>query len=392
VRALIDPFSGVAGDMFLGALVDLGLESSFIESLPGALGLEGIGVRVARVQRSGISGVKVDFDIPPQPHGRHLKHILDVVNRCAAPDQVKARASRVFELITNAEAGVHGTTVERVHLHEVGAVDAILDVVGTVWGLERLGVSDVRCGVIALGDGHVDGAHGRMPVPAPATAKLLEGLPVSGGPAGAGELTTPTGAALVRVLSSGPLPPGYVGKTVGYGAGTKDFADRPNLLRITLAEDAPSGQDEEALVLLTADIDDMSPEHLSASAEILRTEGALDVTVTAIAMKKGRSGQRLDVLVTPADASRIAHAILMKTSSIGVRRAEIFRRALPRSESVVSIRGHSIRVKVTRLPDGSLRIKPEADDVRDVTIATGLSAEHISAMAVVEAHRLEVRV
>jgi hypothetical protein len=392
VLAIIDPFSGVAGDMFLGALVDLGLDAEFISRLPATLGLDGVSVRIARTQRCGIGGVKVDFDIPPQPHGRHLKHILEIVDRSPAPPDVKAKASEAFRLIATIEADVHGTTVERVHLHEVGAVDAILDIVGAVWGLAQLGVTDVRCGPIALGEGFVDAAHGRMPVPAPATARLLEGLVVSPGPPGSGELTTPTGAALVRVLARGPAPRTYLPKGVGYGAGTKEFADRPNLLRITLAESLLDRDAHEALLMLAADIDDMSPEHLANAADELRAGGALDVTLSSVVMKKGRFGTRLEALVSPADAARMEEAILMKTSSIGVRRTEIFRRALTRREHLVHVMGHVIRVKAVRLPDGAVRVKPEFDDVRRVTVATGLSMEHISAMAVAEAQRLPASV
>jgi uncharacterized protein (DUF111 family) len=206
--AILDPFSGISGDMFLGALLDAGLEQSFITGLPATLGLEGVTAQVTMVSRGQIACHKVDFTIPPQPHGRHLKHIKAIVEATPAPESVKAKAMQAFTLITECEAAIHGTTVERVHLHEVGSVDAILDIIGSIWGLERLGVQAVYCGTLSLGDGFVDTQHGRMAVPTAATLRLLEGLPVRPGPEGAGELVTPTGAALVRVLSAGPPPPG----------------------------------------------------------------------------------------------------------------------------------------------------------------------------------------
>lgn len=385
--AILDPFSGVAGDMFLGALVDLGLEKEFLEALPAALGLENIGVRISRTQRCGIGAVKIDFDIQPQPHGRHLKHLIEIVNRSAAPDVVKAKAAEAFTLIATVEADVHGTTVERVHLHEVGAVDAILDIVGSIWGVTKLGITDVRCGTIALGDGFVNAAHGEMPVPAPATARLVEGLSVSGGPLGSGELTTPTGAALVRVLSSGSPPKAFVPRKTGYGAGTKEFPTRANVFRITLAD---AGDDShEQIVCLTADIDDMSPEHVALAAEALRGAGALDVTLTPIIMKKGRAGVRLDVLSSPLNADVIERAILIETSSIGVRRSEIFRRALQREIREVAVHGQRVRVKVVRLPDGRTRAKPESDDVRDAAIASGVSVERIAQSAILAAQQFE---
>ena len=217
---------------------------------------------------------------------------------------VKERADLAFTAIAEVEASIHGTTVERVHLHEVGAVDAILDVVGAIWGLSELGVSRVYCGVISLGDGTVSAAHGELPVPAPATLRLLEGQTVRPGPAGSGELVTPTGAALVRVLSEGP-PPAYVPLRSGFGAGTKEFANRPNALRIVLAEPEPA-DDVEQLEWLATDVDDMSAEHVANAADRLRALGALDVTATAVQMKKGRMGLRLEVLTRPSLARRLA--------------------------------------------------------------------------------------
>src|SRR5437763_6312265 len=273
---ILDPFSGIAGDMTLGALLDVGLDPDWLRALPSSLGIDGVGVRIADVKRGDIACKKVDFDIPPQPHGRHLRQLKEVVDRSAAPNVVKERAINAFTLIAEQEASIHATTVERVHLHEVGAVDAILDVVGSVWGFELVGVERVYCGAIATGDGVVQAAHGTLPVPAPATLRLLEGHPVRPGPDGAGELVTPTGAALVQVLSSGAPPREYVPLRSGFGAGTKEFAGRPNALRLIIAECstcAPGGSVEE-LVQLASDIDDMTPEYLAATAEILRESGA----------------------------------------------------------------------------------------------------------------------
>ena len=231
--AVLEPFSGISGDMMLGALVAVGLDPDFLRGLPARLGLEDIGVTIGPVNRAGIACTKVDFTIPPQPHGRHLKHIRAIIEESGAPEAVKATADAVFVALTTAEAEVHGTTVERVHLHEVGAVDAILDVIGSVWGLELLGVERVHCGPIFVGDGTVHAAHGEMPVPAPATLKLLEGIAIRPGPEGSGELVTPTGAALVRVLSAGDLRRASSGRyAVVTGQGRRTFK-RANALRIT---------------------------------------------------------------------------------------------------------------------------------------------------------------
>jgi uncharacterized protein (TIGR00299 family) protein len=384
--AILDPFSGISGDMTLGALVGVGLEPDWLRALPGRLGLEGIGVRVGQVTRGEIACTKVDFDIPPQPHGRHLKQIRELVRRADVPESVKEKADMAFTAIAEIEAEVHGTTVERVHLHEVGAVDAILDVVGSIWGMSELGVSRVYCGVIALGDGSVETAHGTLPVPAPATLRLLEGHAVRPGPGGSGELVTPTGAALVRVLSEGQ-PPAHIPLRSGYGAGTKEFKNRPNALRIVLAEAMTTEAEVEPLEWLATDLDDMSAEHVANAAQRLRELGALDVTTTAVQMKKGRLGVRLEVLARPANARRLEEELFASTTTLGVRRTLIERRALRREQRTVDVLGHAVRVKVATLPGGGQRGKPEYEDVQVVSQATGRSLGDVTSLALAAAEQ-----
>ncbi|MHB0947688.1 MAG: nickel pincer cofactor biosynthesis protein LarC [Gemmatimonadaceae bacterium] len=369
--AILDPFSGIAGDMTLGALLGVGLDPAWLRALPGRLGLDGVQVRIDSVDRASIRCWKVDFDIPPQPHGRHIHQIRAMVERAdEIPTQVRDRANEAFLAIGMAEAEIHGTTIEQVHLHEVGAVDAILDVVGSIWGLRELGVERVYCGPIATGDGTVKSAHGLLPVPAPATLKLLEGHSIRPGPDNSGELVTPTGAALVRVLSAGPPPATWTPLRSGFGAGTKEFRDRANALRITLAEVA-DGRAREEVVQLAADIDDMSPEYLAASAEALRQAGALDVVTLPVTMKKGRAGTRLEVLARPEEADALEALLLRSSTTIGVRRARLERRTLPREERVVTVSGQEVRVKVVTLPTGARRAKPEFEDVLRASQATG---------------------
>jgi len=383
--AILDPFSGISGDMTLGALVDLGLSAEWLTSLPQRLGLDGVTARVSDVHRAGIACKKVDFEIPPQPHGRHLSHIRRILAASGAPEVVRERADAAFTALTAAEAEIHGTTMERVHLHEVGAVDAILDILGSIWGLHELGVSKVYCGALAVGDGFVKAAHGVLPVPAPATLKLLEGFRLRPGPEGAGELVTPTGAALVRVLSSGYTPEEYTPIKSGFGAGTKDPSDRPNALRIILAEDATAAREAsggaEQLAMLATDIDDMTPEHVAAAADALREAGALDVTCITVAMKKGRVGTRIEVLCREPDADRLESMILARTTTIGVRRSRVLRSALARDVRIVDVLGHEVRVKVSALPDGRSRVKPEYEDVRSVAEATGRSLQDVTTLA-----------
>jgi len=383
--AILDPFSGISGDMTLGALVDLGLSAEWLMSLPQRLELDGVTAHVSDVRRAGIACKKVDFDVPPQPHGRHLSHIRRILDASGAPEQVRERADAAFTAVTAAEAAIHGTTMERVHLHEVGSVDAILDILGSIWGLHELGITRVYCGTLVLGDGFVKAAHGVLPVPAPATLKLLEGFPVRRGPEGSGELVTPTGAALVRVLSSGYTPDEYTPIKSGFGAGTKDPADRPNALRIILADEATpahaGSNGEEMLAMLATDVDDMTPEHVAAAADALREAGALDVTCITVAMKKGRVGTRIEVLCRESDAGRLESMVFARTTTIGIRRSRVIRRALARDVRTVEVLGHEVRVKVSALPDGRTRAKPEYEDVRSVAEATGRSLQDVTTLA-----------
>src|SRR5688572_7647196 len=373
--------------MTLGALIDLGLSAEWLMSLPQRLGLDGVTAHVTDVRRAGIACKKVEFAIPPQPHGRHLSHIRKILDASGAPPEVHARADAAFTAVTAAEAEIHGTSIDRVHLHEVGSVDAILDILGSIWGMHELGVTRVYCGTLMLGDGFVTAAHGVLPVPAPATLKLLEGLRVRTGPEGAGELVTPTGAALVRVLSSGFTPVEYTPVKSGFGAGTKDPADRPNALRIILAEESEAssrgtdGAVDERVSVLAADIDDMSPEHLAAAADAARATGALDVTCVTVGMKKGRLGTRIEILCREEDASRFEALLFERTSTLGVRRNSMVRRALARDVRTVEVLGHDVRVKFAALPDGRRRAKPEYEDVRSVAEATGRSLQDVSTLA-----------
>jgi uncharacterized protein (TIGR00299 family) protein len=391
--AILHPFSGISGDMTLGALVALGLDPEWLRGLSGRLGIDGVTTEIKDVKRAGIACTKVDFQIPPQPHGRHLKHIRKIIEESQAPARVKQRADAAFTLITEQEAAIHGTTVERVHLHEVGAVDAILDIVGSIWGLELLGVEHVYCGAIRTGDGTVFAAHGHMPVPAPATMKLLEGHVIRPGPEGSGELVTPTGAALVHTLSEGPEPGAYIPRKSGFGAGTKEFPDRANALRIVLADRAESasgggaGPRDEEVHVLTCEVDDMTPEYLAAAAERLRAGGALDVVLQPVMMKKGRAGTRVELLATPGNAAAVEAMLLAETTSIGVRRSVVRRTALPREKGSVSVLGHQIAIKLVALPDGRRRAKPEFEDVQRVALATGRSPGDIFWLASIEAER-----
>jgi hypothetical protein len=376
--AVLDPASGIAGDMFIGALIDNGLDREWLQQLPQTLGLEGVGVRIADVQRSGVKCAKVDFEIPPQPHGRAVSEIHRLIDGVSIPETVRERAHDAFTAIATIEGAIHGVAPDELHLHEVGAVDAILDVVGSLWGIELLGVERVYNTRVALGDGTVKTAHGVLPVPAPATIRLLEGFNVSHGPPGSGELTTPTGAALLKVLSKGAPPLEYTARSSGYGAGTRDIPHQLNALRIIIGETVLEHEQHhphehvhtEHLHLLSADIDDMSPEELAGAADVLRAKGALDVVLLHTTMKKGRPGTRVEALVQSADLKRIEQTMFGHFTTLGVKTFDVLRSALERESTVVRLSGHDIRVKISTLPDGTRRAKPEFDDLRRVAEET----------------------
>jgi hypothetical protein len=380
--AILDPASGIAGDMFLGALVDVGLDRGWLERLPATLGLSDIGVRIDDVQRSAVHCVKVDFDIPLQPHGRPVSEIHRLIDAAGIPDNVARKAHAAFEAIAVVESEIHGVSADDLHLHEVGSVDAILDVIGSIWGLDLLGIDRVYNTRVSLGDGTVKTAHGILPVPAPATIRLLEGFNVRHGPAGSGELTTPTGAALLRVLSKGAPPAEYVPIKSGYGAGTRDIRGHLNALRIITGDAAHEHHHHhdhrhhsehvhtEHLHVLSADIDDMSPEELAGAADLLRSEGALDVVLLHTTMKKGRPGTRVEALVQTSDLQKLEEKIFLHFTTIGVKTIDVVRKALARESRLVRLDGRDIRVKVATLPDGRQRAKPEFDDLRRVSEET----------------------
>ncbi|MGH7567641.1 MAG: nickel pincer cofactor biosynthesis protein LarC [Gemmatimonadales bacterium] len=369
--AIIDPATGISGDMTLGALIALGLPVGWLEELPHRLGLEGVRVTVRDVSRAGVGCRQVEFAIPPQPHGRHVGELVRLVERAPVSDWVRQRAVRAFQLIGEAEGRVHGVAPEQVHLHEVGAVDAVLDVVGAIEGFEQLGVEAVYHLPVALGTGWVEAAHGRLPVPAPATAILLEGLEVAGaaGPV-EGEATTPTGAALLRVLSSGSPPARWRLVQSGWGAGQRDPERYPNALRVFVAEEATEAG---RVALLATDVDDMSPEYVEPLRQALVTAGALDVQTWPVQMKKGRAGFRVEIVAPEAVADAVTATLFRHSTTAGVRRWVAERATLPRHQLTVQLGPDvAVRVKVLEpVGGGDPRVKPEYDDVLAAARALG---------------------
>jgi pyridinium-3,5-bisthiocarboxylic acid mononucleotide nickel chelatase len=375
-RALIfDPFAGISGDMVVGALVDLGLPAEWLRETVASLALDAE-VGVEQVDRSGIRCTHIHFGLPHEHVHRHLPDVLEIVDRSGVEGRAKEMATSIFQRIAEAEAAVHGVPVEKVHFHEVGALDSILDVVCAAGGLLELGFERCFTRPVAVGSGTVEMAHGSYPLPAPATARLLGGIAVreTGYPE---ECTTPTGAAILAAATGGSPPPNQVVYGAnGYGAGTRNPKGRPNCLRLIACSVAePFG----SVYVVQADVDDLSPEYVAAARDGLLEAGALDVTLLRVDMKKGRPGTRIEVLAPASSLPALTDALFTGTRTIGVRYWEVDRTVLDRAEEVIEWRGQRIRLKRVRLPDGSSRAKPEFEDVVAAARALGLAPHEVRA-------------
>ena len=358
--AYLDCFSGISGDMLLGALVDAGLAIQDLRAELAKLPLSGYEVSAERVTRGGIAGTRVEVRTEPEHTHRGLEDILAIIGRAELPGEVTGPARRTFQRLAEAEARVHSRSLEEVHFHEVGAVDAIIDIVGAFCGLYRLGIQEVYASPLPLGGGWVDTSHGRLPVPAPATVELLRGVASYGGPVEA-ELVTPTGAAIVTTAAKefGPMPPMTI-NMIGWGAGKKELA-HPNLLRVFLGE--PSVRPlEQQLSLIETNIDNMNPELFGHVMEALFEAGALDVYYTPIVMKKSRPATLVSVLAEPPLVDMLTEILFRETTTLGVRVAEVSRRCLEREWREVETEWGMVRVKVGRLNGEVVNIAPEYED------------------------------
>lgn len=375
--AYFDCIAGASGDMLLGALVDAGLPAPRLETELAKLHLKDFHLHIGRVSKNAFSAVKVDVHVHDDAPERHLADIRKVVEDSDLSDYVKERAIRIFTRICEAEAAIHDSTVDKVHLHEVGGVDAIVDVCGTLAGLEALGIEQVHVSPFPLGRGFVTGAHGQIPLPAPAALALMKGCPVAGTRIDA-ELVTPTGAAILSEVadSFGPIP-ALALDAIGYGAGSNDL-EIPNVLRLILGDAmGTSGLLTETLIQLETNLDDESPELVGHLAGHLMETGALDVSVIPAQMKKGRPGVLLQVLAKPQHADALEHLLFHESSTLGVRRQEVQRDSLPRRSEALDTKFGKIRVKIATLPGGQSRVTPEYDDCREAASKSGTPLREI---------------
>jgi len=378
----LDPIGGVAGDMMLAALVDLGAPAEALTTLPKRLGLDGVRVTVERVSKHQISASHVRVQVAANAGHRHLGHIRKLIEAADLPQTVRENSRHVFERLAAAEARVHDSDPEKVHFHEVGADDALVDIIGACLLLDGLHADRITCGALPVRRGVTRAAHGAVPLPAPAVMYLAEGWPLIWLD-GEGEMVTPTGAALVTTLAESALPAVGSIRGVGYGAGTADPEDRPNLLRAVVFEcDAGPGAALERIDELVAAIDDATGEQLAFAAEILLGAGALDAYYMALVMKKGRPGWQLTVLCKPDLSGTLSDLILKHTSTGGVRRRQIDRRVLRRSVITVSTSFGEVRIKEFAGADGGVRPAPEYDDCKALAVKAGVAVARVQEEAI----------
>ncbi len=428
--AYLDCFSGISGDMFLGALVDAGVPAKLFEETVAALNI-GARLEISRVNRSGIAATKLDVHVhgevelprevywaqqnharehdhehhhkhdhghehepvelrehnysqsrnegsragAPAPHehmhehGRGLKEIREVIRKAAISDRAKSTATAMFEALGAAEAKIHNSDIEKIHFHEVGAVDAMVDIICSAVGAEALGVDEIVCSPLNVGGGTVKCAHGLLPVPVPATVELLKGVPVYSSGLQV-ELVTPTGAAIVKTLAKrfAAFPAMTIEKS-GYGAGTRDFSGHANVLRLTIGEsqtEFAGNVSSETISVLEANLDDLNPQVFGYVVDRLLAEGALDAFAIPVQMKKNRPGMLLTVLSKPEDAPRLTQIIFTETSTLGVRLREERRQALARKWITVGTRWGDVRLKVASMNGTVTNYAPEYEDCRKI--------------------------
>ncbi|HXZ13388.1 MAG TPA: nickel pincer cofactor biosynthesis protein LarC [Candidatus Sulfotelmatobacter sp.] len=382
--AYFDCFSGISGDMVLGALVDAGAALPKIEAELRKLGLEGWQISAAKVKRQGIFATQVKIETQETHHHRGLPEILKRIENAGLAPRAAERAAKIFTRIAEAEAKVHQIPVEQVHFHEVGAMDSILDIVGASIGFELLGIDEFACSSFDVGAGQVMTAHGLLPVPAPATVELLRGAPLHSSGI-AREIVTPTGAAIATTLakSFAEIPRMNL-RAIGYGTGSADFAEKPNVLRLLVgtSEISEPGEHWDApITVIETNLDDMSPQIYGYFAEKALAAGALDVFSTPVQMKKNRPGLLVTLLSERENLARLIDLIFRETTTLGVRTYEVRRKTLDRELVPVATPFGEVRVKISRMNGTILNATPEYDDCQRIAAERGIPLKQVIAAA-----------
>ena len=386
----LDCSAGISGDMLLGALVDAGVDLAVLQAAVDGLGVEPVRLTVTPVVRSGIGGLQVDVEVADGEVSRTWAQVREILTAAALPEAVRATSLEVFRRLAEAEAAVHRVPVDDVHFHEVGALDALADVVGCATGLHALRLTSLSASVVTLGAGTARGLHGPLPVPVPAVLALLTGAPVKAGPVQA-EMTTPTGAALLAttVTAYGTMPPMVLHRT-GTGAGGRDPAEVANVLRLVLGEPLETPPAAAAL-LLEANVDDLDPRLWPGVLHGLLDAGASDAWLTPILMKKGRPAHTLSVLCPERVAPDVRRLIFRETTSLGLRESPVAKHALDREERTVDVDGQRVRVKLGLLDGEVVNAMPEWDDVAAAALALGRPAKEVLREAHAAAGRFSLR-
>jgi pyridinium-3,5-bisthiocarboxylic acid mononucleotide nickel chelatase len=383
--AYFDCFSGISGDMVLGALVDAGLDIRQLESELRKLHLDGWSISAERVKRKAISATKVHVEAGHSHHHRHLSDILKMIDSASLAPRAAETARKIFQRLGEAEAKVHNIPIEKVHFHEVGALDSIIDIVGSAIGFDLLDITEFSCSSLDVGSGRVQTEHGILPVPAPATAELLRGAPTFSSGIQR-ELVTPTGAAIATTLSTsyGKIPALQLA-AVGYGAGSADLAEQANVLRIligeSVAQEISAASSESIVSVIETNLDDMSPQIYGYFVDRALAAGALDVSSTPVQMKKNRPGQLVTILCEVSNRSRLIDLIFHETTTIGVRTYEVHRQTLNRETVPVETPLGQIRMKISRLNGSILNAAPEYEDCQRIAAQKNVPLKQVLSTA-----------
>ena len=367
-----DCFAGASGDMILGAMVAAGVDANYLREQLSLLPVSGFSVEFQTVNRSGLSATYARVETAPEHKHRHLAEIKEIIERSSLAEAVKQRAAQIFTRLAEAEARVHNEPVEHVHFHEVGALDAIVDVVGAAICFDFLKIDRFVCSPLHVGSGMVQMAHGRFPIPPPAVAELLKGVPFYAGEI-KGELLTPTGAAIITTVCNeyGPIPQ-MTTESTGYGAGTREYPDFPNVLRVFVGETELTVATDERLWMIETNLDDASPQIIGHVMDRVLESGALDCFFTPVQMKKNRPGVLLSVLCAPAEKEAVMRLLFLETTTLGVRSYQVGRRALERTAVRVETQYGPIDVKVAHLDGRVVNEMPEFEQCRAAAVRAGV--------------------
>ncbi len=377
--AYIDCFSGISGDMFLGALIDARLDLEYLKKELKKLNLAGYEITAKKTQKNHITATKLTITVKdPQPH-RHLKDINHIIDTSTLDEDIKTTSKNIFHKLAEAESKIHNTDINSIHFHEVGAVDSILDIVGAVIALKKLNIKKIYTSPLPLGTGFIKCAHGTIPLPAPATAELLKAIPVYQ-TSTKGELVTPTGAAIITTITTQfKEMPKMKTETIGYGAGTQDYG-HPNLLRIFIGTEEEQYQQDTATIIET-NIDDMNPEHYSHIIEKLLNAGALDAYLTGIHMKNTRPATKLTVIATPQTQNNLTDIIFKETTTFGIRTYNVQRKKLSAEKTIINTKYGPVTIKTGRSKDKIITISPEYKDCKKLADESNIPLKEIYDLA-----------